>query len=91
MKIEKMTLAELLIAKDDINKQINKIRHNLVEEQVLLVNNLLMQVAEAVNELERRVTDYNNTLPIYEEPIELDQNIKQLNEDHIYKYFTLIK
>lgn len=91
MKIEKMTLMELLIAKDSINEQIRKIRHNLVEEQVILVNSLLMQVAEAVNELERRVFDYNNTLPIYEEPMELTQNIKQLNEDHIHKYYTLIK
>ena len=52
MKIEKMTLAELLIAKDSINEQIRAIRHNLVEEQVHLVNDLLMQLAEAVNELE---------------------------------------
>lgn len=91
MKIEKMTLMELLIAKDDINKQIKKIRHNLVEEQVHLVSSLLMQVAKAVNELERRVTDYNNTLHIYEEPMQLNQSIKQLNEDHIHKYYTLIK
>lgn len=85
MKIEKMTLAELLIAKDSINEQIKKIRHNLVEEQVYLVNNLLMQVAEAVNELERRVTDYNNTLPIYEEPMELTQSIKRLNGDQVIR------
>ena len=81
MKIEKMTLAELLIAKDDINEQIKKIRRKSVEEQVHLVNDLLMQVAEAVNELERRVSDYNNTLHIYEEPMELAQSIKRLNGD----------
>lgn len=85
MKIEKMTLAELLIAKDSINEQIKQIRHHLVEEQVYLVNNLLMQVAEAVNELERRVTDYNNTLPIYEEPMELTQSIKRLNGDQVIR------
>lgn len=85
MKIEKMTLAELLIAKDDINKQIKKIRHNLVEEQVHIVNDLLMQIAEAVNELECRVTDYNNTLPIYEEPMELTQSIKRLNGDQVIR------
>ena len=91
MKIEKMTLVELLIAQDAINEQIKKIRHDLVEEQVHLVNCLLTQVAEAVNELECRVADYNDTLHLYEEPMELTQNIKQLNEDHIYKYYTLIK
>ena len=62
MKIEKMTLVELLIAQDVINKQIKKIRHSLVEEQVHLVNNLLRELAEAVNELECRVADYNDTL-----------------------------
>ena len=81
MKIEKMTLVELLFAQDAINEQIKKIRHDLVEEQV----------AEAVNELECRVADYNDTLHLYEEPMQLSQNIKQLNEDHIYKYYTLIK
>ena len=81
MKIEKMTLAELLIAKDDINEQIKKIRRKSVEEQVHLVNDLLMLVAEAVNELERRVSDYNSTLHIYEEPMELSQSIKRLNGD----------
>ena len=91
MKIEKMTLVELLIVQDVINERIKKIRYNLVEEQVHLVNNLLMQIAEAVNELECRVADYNDTLNHYEEPIELNQNIKQLYEDHIYKYYTLIK
>ena len=91
MKIEKMTLVELLIAQDVINKQIKKIRHSLVEEQVHLVNNLLKELAEAVNELECRVADYNDTLHLYEEPIQLSQNIKQLYEDHIYKYYTLMK
>lgn len=85
MKNEKMTLAELLIAKDSINEQIKKIRHNLVEEQVLLVSDLLMQLAEAVNELECRVTDYNSTLPIYEEPMELTQSIKRLNGDQVIR------
>lgn len=85
MKIETMTLTELLIAKDSINEQIRAIRHNLVEEQVYLVNNLLMQLAEAVNELERRVTDYNSTLPIYEEPMELTQSIKRLNGDQVIR------
>ena len=81
MKIGKMTLAELLIAQDVINKQIKKIRHSLVEEQVHLVNNLLTQVAEAVNELECRVADYNDTLKLYEEPIQISQNIKRLNDE----------
>ena len=85
MKIETMALTELLIAKDSINEQIRAIRHNLVEEQVYLVNNLLMQLAEAVNELERRVTDYNSTLPIYEEPMELTQSIKRLNGDQVIR------
>lgn len=85
MKIETMTLTELLIAKDSINEQIRAIRHNLVEEQVYLVNNLLMQLAEAVSELERRVTDYNSTLPIYEEPMELTQSIKRLNGDQVIR------
>ncbi len=91
MKIEKITLGELLMIQDVINKQIKKIRHSLVEEQVHLVNNLLRELAEAVNELECRVADYNDTLHRYEEPMELTQNIKQLYEDHIYKYYTLIK
>ena len=91
MKIEKMTLAELLIVQDVINERIKKIRYNLVKEQVQVVNNLLMELAEAVNKLECRVADYNDTLHHYEEPIELTQNIKQLYEDHIYKYYNLIK
>lgn len=81
MKIEKMALAELLIAQDAINEQIKKIRRKSVEEQVHLVNDLLMQLAEAVNELECRVTDYNDTLHLYEEPIQLSQSIKRLNGD----------
>lgn len=85
MKNEKMTLAELLIAKDSINEQIKKIRHDLVEEQVHIVNDLLMQLAEAVNELEYRVTDYNSTLPIYEEPMELTHSIKRLNGDQVIR------
>ena len=91
MKIEKMTLAELLIVQDAIDEQLKKIRRDLVKEQVQVVNDLLTQVAEAVNKLECRVADYNDTLHHYEEPIELTQNIKQLYEDHIYKYYTLIK
>ena len=91
MKIGKMTLAELLIAQDVINKQIKKIRHELVAEQVGIVNNLLMEIAEAVNELECRVADYNDSLLPGDEPMELTQNIKQLYEDHLYKYYTLIK
>ena len=80
MKIEKMTLVELLIVQDVINERIKKIRYNLVEEQVHLVNNLLMQIAEAVNELECRVADYNDTLHLYEEPIQINQNIKRLSD-----------
>lgn len=91
MKIEKMTLVELLLLQDTINEQIKKIRHDLVEEQVHIVNDLLMQVAGAVNELECRVADYNDTLNLYDEPIQLSQKIKQLNEDQFYKYYTLIK
>ena len=91
MKIGKMTLAELLIAQDVINKQIKKIRYELVAEQVGIVNNLLMEIAEAVNELECRVADYNDSLLSGDEPMELTQNIKQLYEDHLYKYYTLIK
>ena len=91
MKIEKMTLVELLIAQDAINEQIKKIRHDLVEEQVQIVNNLLMQVAGAVNELECRVADYNDTLHLYEEPIQISQKIKQLNEEQFIKYCTLMK
>ena len=81
MKIEKMTLVELLIVQDAINERIKKIRYNLVEEQVHSVNNLLMQLAEAVNELECRVADYNDTLHLYEEPIQISQNIKRLNDE----------
>ena len=91
MKIEKMTLVELLIAQDAINEQIKKIRHDLVEEQVQIVNNLLTQVAGAVNELECRVADYNDTLHLYEEPIQISQKIKQLNEEQFIKYCTLMK
>lgn len=91
MKIEKMTLVELLIAQDAINEQIKKIRHDLVEEQVQIVNDLLMQVAGAVNELECRVADYNDTLHLYEEPIQISQKIKQLNEEQFIKYCTLMK
>ena len=86
MKIEKMTLVELLIVQDVINERIKKIRYNLVEEQVHLINNLLMQIAEAVNELECRVADYNDTLHLYEEPIQISQNIKRLNDkDHFIR------
>lgn len=91
MKIEKMTLVELLIAQDAINEQIKKIRHDLVEEQVQIVNNLLIQVAEAVNELECRVADYNDTLHLYEEPIQISQKIKQLNEEQFIKCCPLMK
>ena len=91
MKIEKMTLVELLMVQDAIDEQLKKIRRDLVKEQVQVVNDLLTQVAEAVNELECRVADYNDTLHHYEEPMELTQNIKQLYEDHIYKYYNLIK
>ena len=81
MKIEKMTLVELLIVQDAIDEQLKKIRRDLVKEQVQLVNDLLMQVAEAVNELECRVADYNDTLHLYEEPIQVSQNIKRLNDE----------
>ena len=80
MKIEKMTLVELLMVQDAIDEQLKKIRRDLVKEQVQLVNDLLMQVAEAVNELECRVADYNDTLHLYEEPIQVSQNIKRLND-----------
>ena len=91
MSIEKLSLVELVMAQNVIKEQIKKIRHDLVGEQVNVVNNLLIDLAEAVSELECRVADYNDTLCPGEEPMELTQNIKQLNEDHIYKYYTLIK
>ena len=81
MKIEKMTLVELLLLQDTIDEQLKKIRRDLVKEQVQLVNDLLTQVAEAVNELECRVADYNDTLKLYEEPIQISQNIKRLNDE----------
>lgn len=80
MKIEKMTLVELLLLQDTIDEQLKKIRRDLVKEQVQVVNDLLTQVAEAVNELECRVADYNDTLHLYEEPIQVSQNIKRLND-----------
>ena len=80
MKIEKMTLVELLLLQDGIDEQLKKIRRDLVKEQVQVVNDLLTQVAEAVNELECRVADYNDTLHLYEEPIQISQNIKRLND-----------
>ena len=80
MKIEKMTLVELLLLQDAIDEQLKKIRRDLVKEQVQVVNDLLTQVAEAVNELECRVADYNDTLHLYEEPIQISQNIKRLND-----------
>ena len=80
MKIEKMTLVELLLLQDTIDEQLKKIRRDLVKEQVQVVNDLLTQVAEAVNELECRVADYNDTLHLYEEPIQISQNIKRLND-----------
>ena len=91
MKIGKMSLGELLMAQNIINGQIKKIRYELVAEQVGIVNNLLMEIAEAVNELECRVADYNDSLLSGDKPMELTQNIKQLYEDHLYKYYTLIK
>ena len=81
MKIEKMTLVELLMLQDTIDEQLKKIRRDLVKEQVKIVNDLLTQVAEAVNELECRVADYNDTLHLYEEPIQVSQNIKRLNDE----------
>lgn len=81
MKIEKMTLVELLLLQDAIDEQLQKIRRDLVKEQVQIVNDLLTQVAEAVNELECRVADYNDTLHLYEEPIQVSQNIKRLNDE----------
>ena len=81
MKIEKMTLVELLMLQDTIDEQLKKIRRDLVKEQVQVVNDLLTQVAEAVNELECRVADYNDTLHLYEEPIQVSQNIKRLNDE----------
>ncbi len=80
MKIEKMTLVELLLLQDTIDEQLKKIRRDSVKEQVKVVNDLLTQVAEAVNELECRVADYNDTLHLYEEPIQISQNIKRLND-----------
>ena len=80
MKIEKMTLVELLLLQDAIDEQLKTIRRDLVKEQVQVVNDLLTQVAEAVNELECRVADYNDTLHLYEEPIQISQNIKRLND-----------
>lgn len=80
MKIEKMTLVEILLLQDAIDGQLKKIRRDLVKEQVQVVNDLLTQVAEAVNELECRVADYNDTLHLYEEPIQVSQNIKRLND-----------
>ena len=80
MKIEKMTLVELLLLQDTIDEQLKKIRRDLVKEQVQVVNDLLTQVAEAVNELECRVADYNDTLHLYEEPIQVSQNIKRLSD-----------
>ena len=80
MKIEKMNLVELLLLQDAIDEQLKKIRRDLVKEQVQIVNDLLTQVAEAVNELECRVADYNDTLHLYEEPIQISQNIKRLND-----------
>ena len=81
MKIEKMTLVELLMVQDAIDEQLKKIRRDLVKEQVQVVNDLLTQVDEAVNELECRVADYNDTLHLYEEPIQVSQNIKRLNDE----------
>ena len=81
MKIEQMTLVELLMLQDSIDEQLKKIRRDLVKEQVKVVNDLLTQVAEAVNELECRVADYNDTLHLYEEPIQISQNIKRLNDE----------
>ena len=81
IKIEKMTLVELLLLQDAIDEQLKKIRRDLVKEQVQVVNDLLTQVAEAVNELECRVADYNDTLHLYEEPIQVSQNIKRLNDE----------
>ena len=81
MKIEKMTLVEILMLQDAIDEQLKKIRRDLVKEQVQIVNNLLTQVVEAVNELECRVADYNDTLHLYEEPIQVSQNIKRLNDE----------
>lgn len=81
MKIEKMTLVELLLLQDAIDEQLKKIRRDLVKEQVQLVNDLLVQVAEAVNELECRVADYNDTLHLCEEQIQISQNIKRLNDE----------
>ena len=81
MKIEQMTLVEILMLQDAIDDQLKKIRRDLVKEQVQVVNDLLTQVAEAVNELECRVADYNDTLKLYEEPIQVSQNIKRLSDE----------
>ena len=88
MKIEKMTLMELLLLQDAIDEQLKKIRRDLVKEQVQVVNDLLTQVAEAVNELECRVADYNDTLHLYEEPIQISQNTKRLNDKD--QFITII-
>ena len=80
MNIEKMNLVELLLLQDTLDEQLNKIRRDLVQEQVKVVNDLLTQVAEAVNELECRVADYNDTLKLYEEPIQISQNIKRFTD-----------
>ena len=80
MKIEKMNLVELLLLQDAIDEQLKKIRRDSVKEQVQVVNDLLTQVAEAVNELECRVADYNDTLHLYEEPMQISRNIKRLND-----------
>ena len=81
MKIEQMTLVEILMLQDAIDEQLKKIRRDLVKEQVQVVNDLLTKVAEAVNELECRVADYNDTLHLYEEPIQVSQNIKRLKDE----------
>ena len=80
MKIEQMTSVELLMLQDAIDEQLKNIRRDLVKAQVQVVNHLLTQVAEAVNELECRVADYNDTLHLYEEPIQISQNIKRLSD-----------
>ena len=80
MKIEKMTLVELLLLQDTIDDQLKQIRRDLVEEQVQVDNDLLTQVAEAVNESECRAADYNDTLHLYEEPIQISQNINRLSD-----------
>ena len=81
MKIEKMSLVELLMVQDAIDEQLKKIRRDLVKEQAPVATDLLTQAAEAVNELACRVADYNDTLKLYEEPIQVSQNIKRLNDE----------